>query len=184
MQCVFAWKLWLKSLSWWGISGCFPKTVDDMCYRWSTIVQGKFRKHSWQLFFTCIVWSLWLHQNDVVFNDATPDLQGCFYLILHRLSLWLKIDRNTFSYTGMNLGISSDGIKFWNNRITHSWLLPFFPLFGLCSLSFRCSSRSFMASFVLLSVVVFFRLLWLSSQKLIKSRLLSKKKRRSSRDFR
>ena len=35
-------------------------------------------------------------------------------------ALWLKIDRNTFPYTGMDLGISSDGIKFWNSRITHS----------------------------------------------------------------
>jgi hypothetical protein len=105
-----------------------------------------------QLFFTCIVWSLWLHQNDVILNDATPDLQGCFYLILHRLSLWLKIDRNTFAYTRMDLGISSDGIKFWDNRITHSWLLPFFPLFGLCSLSF-------VAAAVLLWLLLFFFLL-------------------------
>jgi len=100
-----------------------------------------------QLFFTCIVWSLWLHQNDVIFNDATPDLQGCFYLIFHRLSLWLKIDRNTFAYTRMDLGISSDGIKFWNNRITHSWHLPYFPLFGLCSLSFRCMQQPFFYGF-------------------------------------
>ena len=58
---------------------------------------------------------------NVIFNDATPDLQGCFYLILHRLSLWLKIDRNNFAYSGMDVGISFDEIKLWNNnRITHS----------------------------------------------------------------
>jgi len=53
-------------------------------------------------------------------------------VLIHKTIL---INGNTFAYTGsMDPGISSDGIKFLNNRITHSWVLPFFPLPGLCSL--------------------------------------------------
>ena len=31
---VFAWKLWMKFLFWWGISNSFPNSIDDMCYKW------------------------------------------------------------------------------------------------------------------------------------------------------
>jgi hypothetical protein len=47
-------------------------------------------------------------------------------VLIHKTIL---IDGNTFAYTGMD-----PGIKFLNNRITHRWVLQFFPLPGLCSL--------------------------------------------------
>ena len=34
IHCVFASKLWMKFLFWWGISNCFPNSIDDMCSKW------------------------------------------------------------------------------------------------------------------------------------------------------
>jgi hypothetical protein len=74
IHCHFACTLWMKFLSWWGISSVFPKSVDDMFYQWFSMVKGKQQNLSWQLLFSCVVWNLWLYRNDVIFNGVTPNL--------------------------------------------------------------------------------------------------------------
>jgi hypothetical protein len=65
-----------------------------MLYQWSFIVKGKQQNLSWQLFFLCVVWNLWLHRNDVIFNDAAPNLQICFFMVCQSIALWLRLDSN------------------------------------------------------------------------------------------
>jgi hypothetical protein len=136
----------MKFLSWWGISGCFSNSVDDMCYQWSFMVQGRFQNLSWQLLFSCIVWNLWLHRNDVIFNDATLNFQSCFSLILRKFSLWLKLDNISSGSTSVDTGISNVVIFYGENRSRLPCIFFFFclvvfsPCFNLFACLFFCSN--------------------------------------------
>jgi hypothetical protein len=59
------------------------------------MVKGKQQNLSWQLLFSCIAWNLWLHWNDVIFNDAAPNLQICFSMVSQSIALWLRLDSNS-----------------------------------------------------------------------------------------
>jgi hypothetical protein len=62
----------------------------------------------WQLLFSCIVWNLWLHRNDVIFNGAAPNLQLCFSMVDRSFTLWLRLDSNSLDLDGKNVDISCD----------------------------------------------------------------------------
>jgi hypothetical protein len=81
VHCHFTWNILMKLLSNRGFCSVFPKSVDDMWYQWSFMVKGEQQNLSWQLLFSCVVWNLWLHWNDVIFNDAAPNLQICFSMV-------------------------------------------------------------------------------------------------------
>ena len=95
IHCHFTWNIWMKLLSNRGFCSVFPKSVDDMCYQWSSMVKGQWQNLSWQLLFSCVVWNLWLHRNDVIFNDAPPNLQICFSMVRQSIALWLRLDSNS-----------------------------------------------------------------------------------------
>jgi hypothetical protein len=59
------------------------------------MVKGKQQNLSWQLLFSYVVWNLWLHRNDVIFNDAAPNLQICFSMVSQSIALWLRLDSNS-----------------------------------------------------------------------------------------
>ncbi|KAJ6887718.1 hypothetical protein NC652_028866 [Populus alba x Populus x berolinensis] len=63
--------------------------------RWSSMVKDKQQNLSWQFLFSCVVWNLWLHRNDVIFNDAAPNLQICFSMVRQSIALWLRLDSNS-----------------------------------------------------------------------------------------
>jgi len=48
------WKLWLKFLDWWGISGCLPCCVDDLLHQWPNLVFGKFQRKAWSMLSCCV----------------------------------------------------------------------------------------------------------------------------------
>jgi hypothetical protein len=87
IHCHFTWNIWMKLISNRGFCSVFPKFVDNRCYQWSFMVKGKQHNLSWQLLFSCVAWNLWLHQNDVIFNDAAPSLQICFSRVLQSIAL-------------------------------------------------------------------------------------------------
>jgi len=102
IHCHFTWNKWMKLLSNQGFCSVFPKSVDDMCYQWSFMVKGKQQNLSRQLLFSCVVWNLWLHRNDVIFNYASPNLQICFSMVRQSITLWLRLD-----YSSLELNIEN-----------------------------------------------------------------------------
>jgi hypothetical protein len=48
-----------------------------------------------ELLFSCVVWNLWLHQNDVIFNDVAPNLQIYFSMVRQSIDLWLRLDSSS-----------------------------------------------------------------------------------------
>jgi hypothetical protein len=59
------------------------------------MVKGEQQNLSWEFLFSCVVWNLWLHRNDVIFNDTAPNLQICFSMVRQSIALWLRLDSNS-----------------------------------------------------------------------------------------
>jgi hypothetical protein len=115
LHCRPVWKLWMKFLDWWGISGCLPCCVDDLLHQWPNLVFGKFQRKAWSMVSCCVSWSIWLMRNKVIFNDGAAIFEDSFSLILYRLSNWLKSTDKFFMATSTTLIIGPEGIIDWSN---------------------------------------------------------------------
>jgi hypothetical protein len=118
LHCRPVWKLWMKFLDWWGISGCLPCCVDDLLHQWPNLVFGKFQRKAWSMLSCCVSWSIWLMRNKVIFNDGAATFEDSFSLILYRLSNWLKSVDKFFMATGTTLTMGPEGIIDWSNTKT------------------------------------------------------------------
>jgi len=114
-HCKPVWKLWMKFLDWWSISGCLPCRMDDLLHQWPNLVFGKFQRKAWSMVSCCVSWSIWLMRNKVIFNDGTATFKDSFSLILYRLSNWLKSADKFFIATGTSLIMGPEGIIDWSN---------------------------------------------------------------------
>jgi hypothetical protein len=45
------------------------------------MVHGKFQKKAWLMLFFLAAWSLWLFQNDLIFEQKSPSYDTVFFLI-------------------------------------------------------------------------------------------------------
>ena len=80
--------------------------------------QRKIPKEVWINLSYGIAWGIWLARNDFVFNGRASiwDMIFFFYLILHRLVLWLRSKNEEFHYTGPDLVRNVEGIVLWTNN--------------------------------------------------------------------
>jgi hypothetical protein len=52
--------------------------------------------------------NFWLHQNNVIFNGAAPNLQICFFMVRRRIVLWLRLDSSSLELDSENVLIAYD----------------------------------------------------------------------------
>ena len=78
--------------------------------------QRKIPKEVWINLSYGIAWGIWLARNDFVFNGRARIWDKIFYLILHRLVLWLRSKNEEFHYTGLDLVRNVEGIVLWTNN--------------------------------------------------------------------
>jgi ribonuclease HI len=92
------------------------------------LVYGKFQKKAWLMLFFLMAWSLWLHRNDLIFKQTTPNYDTLFILIITRLCFWIKAIEPDFSYSASDLIRSAVGLLWWTNykkqRAIVVWSLP------------------------------------------------------------
>jgi len=72
-------------------------------------------KKTWLMLFFSVAWSLWLHRNDVIFKQTTPNYDTLFILIITRLCFWIKAIEPDFSYSASDLIRSAEGLLRWTN---------------------------------------------------------------------
>lgn len=114
--CSFSWKVWYWFLKWWGILFCLPPSVPLLLLEWKYMVFRNFQKRFWTTIDYAILWLLWLARNENLFDNKDLSIESICCLILHRVSLWLKVAGSSFLYTGLNLLILSETIKSWSTH--------------------------------------------------------------------
>ena len=125
------------------------RVFKSICQRLFSLVKGKQQNLSWQLLFSCIVWNLWLHRNDAIFNGAAPNLQSCFSFVLLSFSLWLRLDANSSDFAGENVHNSCDANGSEERRSWIQLYFPFAPIFFLPLFQNLKSVFAFLLSFFL-----------------------------------
>ncbi|KAJ9153625.1 hypothetical protein P3X46_027046 [Hevea brasiliensis] len=69
--------------------------------------------------FYAIMWSIWLARNDLIFNGKDTNTLELCTLILHRLSIWMKVLDDGFPFSTTDLLTTSESIRAWTNPIKH-----------------------------------------------------------------
>jgi ribonuclease HI len=96
-----------------------------MLSQWTYLVYGKFQKKAWLMLFFSVAWSFWLLQNDLIFQQKTPDYDAIFFLIITHLCLWSKAIHSDFQNSPSDLLRSADSLIRWSNvqsaRIVNIW---------------------------------------------------------------
>jgi hypothetical protein len=86
LHCQSVWLVWIKIIDWWSIYWAIPGSVDELFLNWSYFSDGDMQKRCGVWFYIQhYIWSIWKVSNDKVFNNAEPQWDGCFSMILHRV---------------------------------------------------------------------------------------------------
>lgn len=99
LHCSFSGRLWNWWINLWGLSWAFPATLLEAYNQWRYINKGSFFKKVWHVIFFIIIWSLWKERNARIFNNVSCSADQVQYLILLRLSWWLKGWRDPYPYS-------------------------------------------------------------------------------------
>lgn len=93
LHCQSVWLVWIKIIDWWSVYWAIPGSVDELFLNWSYFSHGDMQKRCGVWFYIQhYLWSIWKVSNDKVFNNAEPQWDGCFSMILHRVALWVPYE--------------------------------------------------------------------------------------------
>lgn len=100
LGCKFSWKVWMRVLSWWGISTALPNNVQDLFIQFGMLgascsSSAKIRTVIW----IATVTAIWQTRNKVAFQGAVGEVEAIVDLIHFRSWLWLKSTIANFSYS-------------------------------------------------------------------------------------
>lgn len=99
LPCPFVWCVWSNLLEWWGLQWALPGTIDSLFMWWMGWRYKREEKQLWKALPIVVLWSVWKHRNECVFNGAQPDADAPCYLIKVRVALRMKSHLIGSSYT-------------------------------------------------------------------------------------
>ncbi|KAL4295459.1 hypothetical protein GQ457_12G031020 [Hibiscus cannabinus] len=94
--CSVAWQLWVSIASRWGVSLVLHHNPLQFMVGWPHICSKLSRDIMWLLTAFAIVWTLWLHRNDIIFQGKSCDPAQLAFNAKLRAAWWWKA-RNTDS---------------------------------------------------------------------------------------
>ncbi|PNT77753.1 hypothetical protein BRADI_1g68395v3, partial [Brachypodium distachyon] len=88
LGCVLARQVWDTLFSAWGHRECVPSAGACLRDWWSTLSFQRRARKDFRTATTLVLWTIWCHRNDVVFNGASPSVQKMLFIILEELGRW------------------------------------------------------------------------------------------------
>lgn len=86
----FTWKVWSSIIKWWGVKWVIPGTVERLFQWWNGWKFKKGEMQIWKAIPLAVLWSVWKHRNDVIFNKVQPNMEELYELIKVRVAIWMK----------------------------------------------------------------------------------------------
>ena len=91
IHCSRAKILWDILLAINDFNWVFPRSVRQLLLAWQSVSVGKKRKRVWMAAPLCILWTLWLERNWVVFENEVPSAHRMKSFFLFSLWSWAKL---------------------------------------------------------------------------------------------
>ncbi|XVF62977.1 hypothetical protein PTKIN_Ptkin09bG0051900 [Pterospermum kingtungense] len=100
-HCNVSRKVWEAWLFRWRISWCFPSDPVTFMLSWNSATLHCDSSLIWRMGFFAIIWTLWLHRNEILFNASSLRVDEIIDLSILRTALWSEV-----KWPSMSVGIS------------------------------------------------------------------------------
>lgn len=77
VSCPFVWRVWSAMLGWWDLEGALPDSVEGILLWWNGQWYRRIERKIWRGIPLVVLWSVWKHWNDCVFNASAPNWWSC-----------------------------------------------------------------------------------------------------------
>ncbi|KAE8712121.1 hypothetical protein F3Y22_tig00110264pilonHSYRG00352 [Hibiscus syriacus] len=90
-SCGIVWKVWGGFLEVWEVSSVLPNDPKDFFMAWKELLPAVYKcRIVWGIIPQAVIWSVWLHRNDLVFNGKKPDVRQIKFAAKVRVVCWLE----------------------------------------------------------------------------------------------
>ncbi|XVF23444.1 hypothetical protein REPUB_Repub13aG0039200 [Reevesia pubescens] len=76
-SCDIAWSVWNHFCSLWGVSWVSNRVPKDFFFDWLNLLPANWCTKVWKMVFFAVIWSVWLFQNDIIFNGKVLYSSQC-----------------------------------------------------------------------------------------------------------
>ncbi|KAL4346365.1 hypothetical protein GQ457_17G012800 [Hibiscus cannabinus] len=88
--CKVAWRVWQAWCCAWNVHLVAPRSLRSLLLIWENMsIKPSFRP-LWRVAFCGIIWTIWLHRNEIVFKNKKCDGEVLADLALLRIEYWCK----------------------------------------------------------------------------------------------
>ncbi|PNT71938.1 hypothetical protein BRADI_2g37589v3, partial [Brachypodium distachyon] len=88
LGCVFAWQVWARLWTAWGHAEWSPSADATLREWWCSLPFLRQARRDFRMGIILVLWTIWNHWNDVVFNGTTPSLQLVVHCLQEELGRW------------------------------------------------------------------------------------------------
>lgn len=89
-------------LGWWDLEGALPDSVEGILLWWNGQWFRRVERKIWRGVPLVVLWSVWKHRNDYVFNASAPNLVELCEVIKVRIALWLNPSYSKYLFSVQN----------------------------------------------------------------------------------
>lgn len=101
IYCNFSYVVWMYMYNWLGVQTTLARNVWDLFSQHDRLRFCKGPKRIGRMFWFAVLWTIWLHRNDMIFNQSSLDFDRGIELIKFRVWSWCQglVKKANFSYT-------------------------------------------------------------------------------------
>ncbi|KAK2651427.1 hypothetical protein Ddye_011283 [Dipteronia dyeriana] len=68
LLCLWAWKLWIVCMDWWGVANCANNSMKAWLQGWSGLCSSINSRRVWDTLFFPLSWTIWEAKNQMIFK--------------------------------------------------------------------------------------------------------------------
>lgn len=101
LSCNFSYAVWMFIYNWLGLETALAGNMGELLSQHVGLLNRRRSKKIWKMSWFAIIWSIWMHMNEIIFNQGNLDFDKVTELIKIRVWSWCKglVSEACFSFT-------------------------------------------------------------------------------------